>query len=176
VSEARGEILRSSAQFLEKVEIDLIDSNDIEISLITPTNYFAQKYLKLKPDKQSILFHFFRKLTLSGVYFKYGIENIISAFNFFQLRSLKLRNCLDTNPLFNILADFLQFIRFISFELNFINQWDKQNDLKFLARFLKFFENLKNLYISFSVFGNSIDEYWESVLHHKSTLKRIIHQ
>lgn len=91
-------------QFLEEVKIDLIDPEKTELSLRNPVNLFAYNYLKLKQVRQPILFPSLRKLTLSGVYFKYGIEEILSAFNFFQLHSLKLGNCLDTNPLLNVLA------------------------------------------------------------------------
>jgi hypothetical protein len=75
---ARGELLRTSAQFLEEVEIDVIDPDETELSLRNPTNLFAYKYLKLKQVGQSILFPSLRKLTLSGVCFKYGIEEISS--------------------------------------------------------------------------------------------------
>jgi hypothetical protein len=44
------------------------------------------------------------------------------------------------------------------------------------VRFLKSFKGLKDLYISFPAFARPTDEYWESVLHHKSTLKRVVHQ
>jgi hypothetical protein len=143
---------------------------------VTPVNQLAHRYLKLKPGEQFTLLRSLRKLTLSGVCFKYGLEEIASAFNFFQLRSLKLRNCLDTNPLLDMLASSSQFMRLTSLELNFTGHWDEQDDLKPLARFLKSFESLEDLYISVPTFGNLIDEYWESVLHHRPTLKRVVHQ
>jgi len=62
-------------------------------------------------------------------------------------------------------------MRLTSFELNFTGQWD---DLEPLVRFVKSFEGLEDLYISFPAFASPTDEYWESVLHHKSTLKRVV--
>lgn len=176
-AEARGAILRRSARHLEEIEIDLIDLDETEVSLRTPTNQLAQRYFFLKQGGQSTLFHSLRRLTLSGVCFKYGIEDISSAFNFLQLRSLKLGNYLDTNnPLLDMLAGSSQPMRLTSFELNFSSQWDEQDGPKPLARFPKSFKGLEVLYISFPVFGNPKDEYWESVLHHKSTLKKVVHQ
>jgi hypothetical protein len=40
-----------------------------------------------------------------------------------------VRNCLDTNPLLDMLAGSSQSMRFISFELNFTGYWDEQDDL-----------------------------------------------
>jgi hypothetical protein len=97
-AKARGENLRSSAQFLEEVEIDLIDLDETEVSLRTPVNQLARKYLELEQGGQSLLFCALRKLALTGVCFRYGIEDISFAFNFFQLRSLKLEN-FDSNIL-----------------------------------------------------------------------------
>jgi hypothetical protein len=53
---------------------------------------------------------------------------------------------------------------------------DEQDDLEPLVRFVNPFEGLEGLYISFPAFASPTDEYWESVLHHKSTLKRVEHQ
>jgi hypothetical protein len=68
-AKARGEILRSSAQFLEEVEIDLIDPDETKVTLRTPLNQLACKYLELEQGGQSILFCSLRKLTLIGVCF-----------------------------------------------------------------------------------------------------------
>ena len=56
------------------------------------------------------------------------------------------------------------------------NQWDEQDDLEPLVRFVKSFEGLEDLYISFPAFVGPTDDYGESVLIHKSTLKRVVHQ
>jgi hypothetical protein len=81
-AKARGEILRCGAPFIKGAEIDLIDPGETEVSLRTPLNQFARRYLKLKQDEQSIWFHSLRKLPLSGVCFRHGINEISSAFNF----------------------------------------------------------------------------------------------
>jgi hypothetical protein len=68
-------------------------------------------------------------------------------------------------------------MRLTSFELNFTGQWDEQDDLEPpLVRFFKSFEGLEDLYISFPAFAGPTDEYGESVLHHNSTLKRVVRQ
>jgi hypothetical protein len=175
-AKARGEILWRNAQLLEEVEVDLIDPDETEVTLATPINQLAHRYLKLKPGEQSTLFHSLRKLTLSNVCFKYGLEEIAAAFNFFQLRSLKLQNCLDTNPLLDMLASSSQSMRLTSLELNYTGHWDEQDDLKPLARFLKSFKGLEDLYISVPTFGNLTGQHWGSVLHHGPTLKRVVHQ
>ncbi|KAF4632308.1 hypothetical protein G7Y89_g5825 [Cudoniella acicularis] len=79
----RGDILRSGAQSLEKIKIDMIDPDETEVSQRTRTNLFARKHLKLQQGGQSALFLSLRRLTHSGVCFKYGIEDISTAFNFF---------------------------------------------------------------------------------------------
>jgi hypothetical protein len=68
-------------------------------------------------------------------------------------------------------------MRLTSFELNFTGQWDEQDDFEPpLVRFVKSFEGLEDLYISFPAFAGPTDEYGESVLHHNSTLKRVVRQ
>ena len=49
---------------------------------------------------------------------------------FFQLRSLKLGNYLDTNPLLDMQARSLEPMWLTLLELNFTSQWDEQDDLE----------------------------------------------
>jgi hypothetical protein len=46
-------------------------------------------------------------------------------------------------------------MRLTSFELNFTSQWDEQDDLEPLVRFVKSFEGLEDLYISFPARADS---------------------
>jgi len=55
-----------AAQFLEEVEIDLIDPDETEVSLRTPVNQLARRYLELEQGRQSILFCSLRKLTVTN--------------------------------------------------------------------------------------------------------------
>jgi hypothetical protein len=161
---------------LEEVEIDWVSPKIPEIFQMTPKNQFAHKFLRLKPDEQTVLFPSLRKLSLSGISLIFGTNNIISAFNFSQLRSLKLRDCLDTNRLLDMLANSSQPIRLTYFELNFTGHRVEQYDLIPLARFFQSFEELEDMYILCLNLGNLTEEYWHSILHHKSTLKRAVHQ
>jgi len=176
--QALEEILRGNTHLLEEVEIeiDYISPSDPEVFQVIPINQFAHIYLKLKPGEQSVIFHSLRKLSLSGICFMYGIDDTICAFNFSQLRSLKLRDCLDTNPLLDKLAGSSQPIRLTSFELDFTGHYVEQEDIMPLVRFLRSFEGLEDLYILCPRLGNLTEEYWHSIFHHKSTLKRVVHQ
>jgi hypothetical protein len=106
----------------------------------------------------------------------HGMNDILSAFNFSQLRSLKLRDCLGTNPLLDALASSSQALRLTSFELNFTGYCIEQEDLMPLARFLLSFEGLEDLYLLLPERGDLTEEYWHSITHHMSTLERVVHQ
>ena len=153
-SQAPGEILRASAHILEDAEIDYISPSH----QLGPENWFARD-LKLKPGEHSVLFLSLRKLSLSGITFTHGIEEIVSAFNFFNLRSLKLRDCLGTNPLLELLASPSQPMRLTSFELNFTGHWIEQYELMPLARFLQSFAGLEDLFTLCSREGELIEEF-----------------
>jgi hypothetical protein len=81
-----------------------------------------------------------------------------------------------TNPLLDMLAGSQQSIRLTSFELNFAGFYLEQRNIMPLARFLQSFEGLEDLYILCPEFVNLTEEYWHSIFHHKSTLKRLVHQ
>ena len=172
-SQALGKILRASAHLLEQAEIGYVAPHSLRWFLVTHDNYFVYKHLK--PDEQCVFFSSLRKLSLSGITFVHGMNDILFAFNFSQLRSLKLRDCLGTNELLKALASSSQALRLISFELNFTGIYIEQRDLMPLVRFLLSFEGLKDLYILFPAHAHLIEEYWHSITHHMSTLERVVH-
>jgi hypothetical protein len=170
-----GEILRGSAHILEEAEIDYIGPLDLD-QLLGEENYFAHRYLRLKPGEQCVLFSSLRKLSLRGISLVHGINEISYAFNFSQLRSLKLRDCLDTNQLLDALASSSQALQLTSFELRFAGRYLEHEDLMPLERFLQSFAGLENLYILFPKHGDLTEEYWHAISRHMLTLERVVHQ
>jgi len=108
-----------------------------------------------------------------------NIENPLQPINFFNLRSLTIQNCPGINNLLDLLAksNQSQGLKLTSFEIGYsLFMVSGSFDLHPLARFLRSFQGLEDLFILCSNFADFPLSYWESILCHKSTLRRFIHQ
>lgn len=174
------DVLESSASFLEEIEINSFCPSGEEFLRSTAKKVLAHPRISLVPGEQSTLFHSLRKLVLSGLWLLDATTEIISAFNFAQLRSLKLRDCLGTNQLLNMLAGISPPVRLTSFELNYTHYNneidDSYREITHVARFLKSFTGLIKLYILCPDDGEIASDFWRSVHHHKSTLEKVVYQ
>lgn len=170
------DILRCSTHLLEDVEINCISVIYPKLGAYIAQNRFAHTTPTLIPGEYPVLFRSLRRLSLSGLSFRDGTGDIISAFNFPQLRSLKLSNCEKTNTMLDTLASFSQSMRLTDFELNFPGLLGEQLDIMPLARFLRSFRGLVNLYILCPQKHNLTEAYWRSLAHHSSTLEKVTHQ
>ncbi|KAL9091325.1 MAG: hypothetical protein Q9165_004959 [Trypethelium subeluteriae] len=171
---AVGALLRSSAEVLKEIEVDRVDPSIDEYRHSPPRSRLAYEFLKLVPGERSLLFPHLQKLSLSGFDLVSASTDIISAFNFSQLRSLKLRDCSKTDDLLSILASSSLPIRLTYFEFVYLEYYDAKDDLSYLARFLHSFRALKELHVLYPDLGKATDQLWPSILHHKQTLERLL--
>jgi hypothetical protein len=132
--------------------------------------------LRIEPGVRSELFPALQRLTLFGISLDYGVEDIIFAFRMPQLQFLKLQDCSGTNKLLNSLAISPQAARITSFELNCTGRFVDQHDIAPLMKFLLSFQGLEYLFVLYPQQWTPGLEYWNSVSHHRNTLRRVVHQ
>jgi hypothetical protein len=139
-------------------------------------NPFVKYVLRKEPGSRYKLFPALRKLTLFSVYLDNGVEDIVSAFSIPQLRSLKLQDCFGTNHMLDFLATHSEEVHLTSFELNFSGYVLDQYEMSPLVKFLQSFQGLEDLFMLYPRQWTLGAEYWSSVSHHRSTLRRLVHQ
>ena len=171
-------LLCKNAEHLEQIKLDIIavfegfswdDSDD------TP-NGFATDILMLKPGERRTLFPSLRNLSLSAVFFAGAPAEIAAAFDIPTLRSLKLRNCQGINALLKELTSSGQAIKINRLEIELTVEIENGQNIWPLFEFLSSFQGLEDLYVLSEESEHIFVDYWQAVVHHKSTLKRTVHQ
>lgn len=171
-------LLCKNAEHLEQIKLDFIavfegvlwnNSDD------TP-NRFATDILMLKPGERRTLFPSLRDLSLSAVLFAGAPAEIAAAFDIPTLRSLKLRNCQGMNALLKELTSSGQAIKITRLEIELTVEIEDDQDIWPLFKFLSSFQGLEDLYVLSDESEHIFMDYWQAVVHHKSTLKRTVHQ
>ena len=180
-----------NSQHLDILDIDLVDYRSVDYiwrdkklenpefgfwqALKTPfrDNFFAILVLDLTPSEPLIILPFLQQLRLSEVSFSYAAMEIACALNMTNLRSLKLHNCRDYLELLNSVTKAPRPMRLTSFEL-VTNEY--QQDSFLLSNFLEAFAGLEELYLLlYDCEWLLKKDYWPSIEHHKSTLKRLVY-
>jgi len=179
--DALAKILQGNVEHLEELELDLLDWIGANEQLRNgranrSRNRFARDVLKLEAGKRRVLFPRLSSLSLSAVSFRRSIKDMASAFNFDRLQTLKLRNCPGTNALLEMLVDSHQTIRLTSLELVVRNDDpESSSSTPAACRFLEMFDGLKDLFVLVHGPERTTNKYWDAVLHHKPTLKRVVY-
>lgn len=101
---------------------------------------------------------------------------MITALNFPQLLSLRLRNCLGMNQVFTALAQSSLRLQLTRFEVNFTGAFVEQEDIMPLVMFLRSFSGLRDLFVLCRPLREQANDFWLSVDHHRSTLQRFVYQ
>lgn len=98
--------------------------------------------------------------------------------NFFKLRSLTLQNCSGANNLLDLLAESSRNgeLKPAFFEIGYSGVMLEGADLQPLVRFLESFKGLQDLFYPFECDVQFPQDYLESILSHKSILRRFVHQ
>ncbi|MCJ1380808.1 hypothetical protein MMC17_003917 [Xylographa soralifera] len=135
-------------------------------------NFIATVILGLKPGEPFIMFPFLRELRLSEVHFDFAAMEMACALNMTNLRSLKLHKCPGYLELLDSITKALQPIRLTSFELL---DYEDNDDISIIANFLEAFTGLQELYLSHSYDVGLMGDFWPSISHHKSSLKRLVY-
>ncbi len=178
---ALTKILEGNAEHLEELELDLLDwvgaTEGLRAGRLNGSrNLFARDVLRLEAGKRRVLFPCLHSLSLSAVSFRQSIEDMASAFNFERLQTLKLRNCPGTNTLLEMPVDSNQTIRLTSLELIVRSLYpESSKSTPAACRFLQMFHGLKDLFMLIHAPERVTGTYWAAVLHHKSTLKRLVY-
>ncbi len=174
-------ILPGNSEHLEELELDLLDWVGANEELSNGhgeqlENLFARDVLRLEAGQRRVLFPCLRRLSLSAVSFLRSIEDMTSAFNFERLQTLKLRNCPGTNALLEMLVDSNQTIRLTSLELVLCSLYPEESTSRPAAcRFLQMFHGPKDLFLLVDAPESVTETYWRAILHHKSTLRRVVY-
>jgi hypothetical protein len=172
-----GKILRQNAHGLEEITFNRQHcwSDGHTWEDMTKQNAFAHNLLNLQPGAGYLLFRSLRKLALSFVSFKHGIEDMMTALNFPQLFSLRLRDCLGMNQAFMALTQSSP-LQLTCLEVNFTGAYVEQDDIMPLIMFLRSFSGLQDLFVLCRPLQEQAQDFWLSVDHHRSTLHRFIYQ
>ncbi|KAF2490401.1 hypothetical protein BU16DRAFT_622012 [Lophium mytilinum] len=171
---AVGAAIRLNSMHLRKLELDLIATGLMYDNSDYGDNFFADHVLRVSPHERTRICQTLETLSLSAVDFQFAQGAIACAFDLGSLTSLKLRWCPGWQ-------DFLlhaglegQPIRLKSLEI----QSDSEAEMAYthtMYLFLGRFEGLEELIISTASRGGTL-AIWNSLLHHKSTLKRFFHR
>lgn len=147
------------------------DAEDFAAEPTAVANFLAWQVLRLQPNTHRVVFPALTALSLSNVSFDGAAAELACAFNGNMLRSLKLQNCRDCAKFLLALVSPDQKMRLRSLHLS-IN--DRDTEKMPLNVFLEAFEGLEELGLLIKP-GLATSYYWNSAMHHMSTLKRFIY-
>ena len=103
---------------------------------------------------------------------KHVVKQISNVFDFSKIQSLKLRFCPGWQELLDLLTQYPRLVRLKSLEI--LSTKEDNGRGQSITRFLESFKGLEDLFLCTSISHNPLD-IWRSALHHKATLRRIVH-
>jgi hypothetical protein len=170
--------LQANSTHLTELELDFINWTKANSSWSfdhgRSKNFFARRILRLSTDQNEIKFPALRVLSLSKVSLRSAITEMMYAFNFSWLRSLKLRFCPGAEEFLIRVIDSGQTVRLTSLEFQADIEEEHRDISDTVSTFLEAFEGLEEFF--FSDPGPSWTmALWRSMLHHKGTLTRFVH-
>ncbi|KAH8799472.1 hypothetical protein F5884DRAFT_905481 [Xylogone sp. PMI_703] len=92
-----------------------------------------------------------------------------------RLRTLKLRHCMGTDTLLKELANSLEPLHLTCFELAEFAGDVRDGAMDIMVRFLNSFQRLEKMFLLWNEARDFTEEYWDSISHHNSTLKQLVH-
>lgn len=182
------DLLRCTHGTLEDLELDFIRWQDVTIAELPS----AGTWLEEKPSFEELIlprqsngavkrFKSLTRLALSVLEFEDPPRKTIQAFNIWNLQSLKLHNCRRILNFLSTIVDSGVVLKIKFLEL-IIDDYAVEHDGVLrspLISFLKSFQGLKHLYLMLQAdMLGPMDwpaHYWNSILHHNSTLRRFIY-
>lgn len=171
-----GAILLSSSAFLEEIDLRTNTGKDwVNLSGTIGHNPLANVLLKLTPGEKLIVFPSLRKLSLCGWGLFTATSEIVSAFNFSNLQSLRLANCGWMNQLAGTIMSSSQPLRLTTLEIIETAWFSSGMTHVWTTQILRSFQGLKNLKLLYSGGSRDLRELWESINHHKASLERFSH-
>lgn len=118
-----------------------------------------------------------RHLTLSGISLSGAYKRMNLSFSLEELHSLRIRGCFDGLNLLFAMARARKAIKLRCLEVVYTEQSGDEvfNRVHPINKFLRSFKGLKELYISLRDWTLPFRDLHQSILHHKETLKRLVH-
>lgn len=118
-----------------------------------------------------------RHLTLSGISLSGSYTRMNLSFSLEELQSLRIRSCLDGLNLLFAMARARKAIKLRCLEVVYTEQSGDEvfNKVHPISKFLRSFKGLEELYISLRDWTPPFRDLHQSILHHKETLKRLVH-
>ncbi|KAF2496426.1 hypothetical protein BU16DRAFT_377596 [Lophium mytilinum] len=193
-------LLSSSSGHLQEIVIDGKNFDPLQpFSTVSHNDDLAYKIPQETQGEREVLFPSLKKLSLSRVYLgnvrvpalpwlpprwvapvasldEGDRADTVLAFNYFQLRSLKLEKCLRVDHLLSVLSGSSMSMELTSFELivdsRVIPRHDHYRLGTCVEAFLESFEGLKNLYLDYSRLPN----FFQAISRHKATLEKLVYQ
>lgn len=165
-------IFQNHAKHLDSIELDIVDwgASDEHVDqhgdVDEDAHFLAFEILQLEMGSTKIVFPSLRRLCLSNIDFYPAVSELLYAFNLTNLRTLAIRNCANTFQFLYVITDICPQIRLKSLE---ISRDDRDCLDEGPARRLAI-----NGFLLLIKPGMET-AYYLSILHHKSTLKRLIY-
>ena len=181
-------LFRSNFRVLEELELDFFEWEAVTIDGVDTMDYsyedgpsFPEAILPHNSDGAVQQFKSLKRLSLSEFEFEISTEQITRAFNIGNLQSLTLRNCPGIRTFLSTIMDAGLVLRLKSLELIMLDRPIRRNGSieSPLISFLQSFKGLEHFHLMLRT-GRSdpkqvLSSYWNAILHHSSTLKRLIY-
>ncbi len=174
--------LAANQKILETLELDFIDwsqvNDDCETGLGPhDPRVFTSHILPLSPDPTINSFPTLTRLSLSAVCFPICSDETLPAFDFSQLRALKLHRCMATHVLLRAIVQTAQPLKLECLDLLLDDFADKHDwGGSSLTSFLRSFNSLRQLYLLLT-FSDMVttEKYFESMMCHAATMKKLVY-
>ena len=174
--------LAANKKTLEKLELDFIDWSIVNRACETKLpdddpHVFSKHILPLSENPSINAFPALTVLLLSAVCLPTNPAATISAFDFTQLRSLRLHRCLNTHLLLRAILQGALSLKLESFDCVMDDLAEKfEWGGSILNAFLRSFSSLRQLYLMIAPLGEiTAEQYFESITYHTASLKRLVY-
>ena len=174
--------LAANKEILEMLELDFVDWSlvnracEVELADDDPLA-FTKHILPLSENPSTNAFPALTTLLLSVVCLPTNPDATVSAFDFSQLRSLRLHRCLNTHLLLRAILQGALSLKLESFDCvmdDFAEKFERGGSI--LNAFLRSFSSLRQLYLMIAPLGEiTTEQYFESIAYHAASLKRLVY-
>ena len=180
--EALRVFLAANHKILKTLELDFVDWSQVNHGCKTglapeDIGVFTSHILPLSPDPSINCFPALTTLSLSAVCLPICSDETLPAFDFSQLRALKLHRCKDTHLLLRAIVQTVQPLKLESLDIlmdDFADKYDWGGSS--LTAFLRSFNSLRQLYLLITFSGTiTTEQYFESMMCHAATMKRLVY-
>lgn len=174
--------LAANCNVLEALDLDFIHWGLVNTTRLTGPMHdnliaFVSQMLSLTSGPSTNSFPALTTLSISALCMPRNFEATALAFNFGQLRILKVHRCADSHRLLRAIVQSGQSLKLESLDL-VMNDFAAEQDLggSSLTAFLRSFSSLQQLYLLITPFGEiTTEQYFESILCHAPSMKSLVY-